>query len=108
MNWLKKIAQAYSVEQIIQGVLSNNFDINWAAQYLGETHGEAACEALEYAAGTDATAVPKMRVLSQGAGCSRFEPQLPQAPDEFAQPPGIAPELGAQEKPMDIPSTEIV
>ena len=120
MSWLKRIAQLYSVEEIIQGVLTrdpktrNTFDINWAAQYLGETHGMDCCPALEYAAGADSTALPKMRALAQGAGCPTFDPALPGQPEETVQPglgvapeSVIAPELGAQEKPMNMPSVEI-
>lgn len=109
MNWLERISQVYSVEDVIQGVLSNSFDINWAAKFLGETHGMDACPAIEYAAGIDSTALPKMRVLAQGAGCPNFDPALPGQPNEIAQP-GLAgaPDIGAQEKPMDMPSVEIV
>lgn len=108
MNWLNRVAQTYSIEDVIQGVLNNTFDINWASEFLARSYGADACDALEYAAGVDATALPKMRVLAQGAGCADFEPNLPGQPVEIAQPEfGAVPELGIQEKPMNMPSVEI-
>lgn len=118
MNWLKRVAQSYSVEEIIMGVQgpSPRFDISWAAQYLVGTYGATTefanvCETIEAAtkmAANDNAVFSQMRRLSVEAGCPNFDPELSGQPDELAQPEvGAIPELGAQEKPMNMPSVEI-
>ena len=88
MNWLKRISQVYSIEDVIQGVLTNNYDINWAGEYL-KGIGPEVCDALEYDAGIDATAVAKMRMLANAVGCREFEPILPEQPNQFNQPVNV-------------------
>ena len=112
MNWLKKLSQVNSPDEIIQQVLQNKLGIeeNGPAWQAMQMIGSAACDAINNAAGRlglsgiDPSAHAKMRVLARAAGCN-FEPQIPK---EQQQPQAMPlPQLGEQEKPTNIPSSEI-
>lgn len=118
MNWLKKISQSYSPEQIIEGVLNNTMDGSGPSPTLPEGGfayqqmrliGAQACDAINYAAGVNAAATKKMKILSEAAGCQwNPAPVQPAAPVPGDPQQMQMPQLGQQDKPMENPEIEVM
>lgn len=126
MNWFQKLAYAmtpevsrYTPEQIIMGVMQNEMDGSspspmhpegGMAYQLMRQLGPVACVEINNAAGSDSAAFGKMRILAEAAGCE-WNPQVQAPPlDEpvAGDDPMSMPSMGQQEKPMAVPSAEIV
>ncbi|MHA2279516.1 MAG: hypothetical protein ACXAC5_01305 [Promethearchaeota archaeon] len=119
MNWFQKLSQTYSPDDIIQGVLNGVFDGSgpsptqpeggWAYQRF-RAMGPVACEQINTAAGQHAAAYKEMQVLAEAAGCNwNPEPIQPQPENAgVSAEPMVMPPMGQQEKPMAMPSAEIV
>ena len=107
MSWLQKIA-AYSPDDIIQGVLNNTFDINWACGQM-RIIGAVACDQINFAAGLNAAAYGKMKTLSDAAGCKWNPEPMKQQPMMNNQNilPNQMPQLGEQDKPMESPAVSV-
>jgi len=118
MNWLQKISYAnYNLIQMvtekIQGVIENREDgseggaVAQLMQQIGPD--PSVCTVIMNACAADASAPSKMKILSDAAGCEwkpeMVNPPMPKQPDMSMMP---MPSLGQQEKPMDIPSAEVV
>lgn len=117
MNWLQKTSYAdYNLVQLatekIQGVLENREDgsaggaIAQLMQQIGPD--PSVCTAIMTACAADTSAPNKMRILSDAAGCEwkpeMVNPPMPEQPDMSMM---SMPDLGEQDKPMSMPSTEI-
>lgn len=129
MNWLKKVAQPIpqvnsignQLMSIVDGILMNDgTDLTFAKQQLQQAQAQgvnmdAVCKRInESAAGVnpaqpDSAAYGKMKGLADAVGCpwNPVNPPMAQQPDNNMMDPSMMPMMGQQEKPMDIPSTEI-
>lgn len=120
MNWLQRTSEIWTPDRIIQGVLSNEFDGSgpsptqpeggWAYKEMKRIGPlPEVCNMINYTAGTNAAARSKMQVLAEAAGC-QWAPQNPPQPQDQMQNPEVTPVMpmmGEQEKPMNMPSTQI-
>lgn len=122
MSWLKKIAQdAFAQDPlvaIVDGILMNDgTDLIQAQQQLQQAKAqgmnmEAVCRRInESAAGVnpaqpDASARPKMQSLAEAIDCpwQPVNPPMAQQPDMMD--PSMMPDMGQQERPMEMPSAE--
>ena len=131
MNWLKKIAQPMPIMapmpqvaltpdqmmKIIDDILLNEgSDLNYAEQQFRNSAPvpQEVCQRINESAGgfsperPDPSARPKMQKLAEAGACywNPANPPMAQQPD-MMNDPSMMPMMGQQEKPMDIPSTEI-
>ena len=119
MNWLKKVAQISDPASIIMGVINNTADGSgpsvsqpaggWAYQELKKLGpSPEVCQMINESAALNPAARPKMQILAEATGC-QWTPENPQNADQSQQPDmnAVMPQMGQQELPMDMPSTEI-
>lgn len=124
MNWLKKVAQLMpqvvlspdQMMQLIDNILLNEgSDLNYAEQQFRNAAPvpEEVCQRINESAGgfsperPDPSARPKMQKLAEAGGCYWNPVSPPMAQQPNMVDPAMMPMMGQQEKPMDLPSTEI-
>lgn len=106
MNWLQRTSQNWSVTDILNKLLTNQVDINWASEQIASTVGAAACEEIQTFGAVSAEANSIATRLMRDIGCNEY-PDAPGAQFPAEQQMQM-PALGEQDKPMDMPSAEIV
>ncbi len=100
MSWLYRLSQQRSVTDIIMGVISNNFDINWAAREMQQI-GTVACDELMAAEQSYPAAISSLRKLKIAAGCMTMMTDDPLDPSGLNDP--SMPSNEVSEQPIDTP-----
>lgn len=110
MNWLQKTCQNWSVTEVLNKALTNQLALNGpngALAIIMNTAGAEACDEVSAFGAVSSEANAIASTIMRALGCNGY-PEAPGAQPQqqmFNQP---FPEMGEQDKPMDMPSAEIV
>jgi len=118
MNWLQRTGQnmggsTLSVSDILNQSLMNQLPLrgpNGALEQISMTAGASACEEVQAFGEISSEANSIASTIMRGLGCDGY-PNAPGAQQQQQQQmltPDAFPALGEQEKPMSMPSAEIV